>query len=307
MADVTYPDDSPSPSRRPERKAGAAGILSIAAGTLTAVALVGGGALWTYRLGERDIGALPVLRADRGPIKERPSDPGGSIALHQDVTSYGVVDGAATASAATVIADAPAEPAAEDLPMGQITAPAPSPRPAAAAASSGTPVIAATATIAAPAPDAAPADAEAPSVEEETAEAAPAPPLPPGVGPDRPAPAYAVAPPPRPSDLRARARAAVAAEAVARDDLAARAAASDVQIQLAADPSETVIRQMWDRLRTRHDALLEDRALAVQTTTSGGVVYYRLRVGPFRDTAEARALCTALKDRGQDCIVVRKG
>ncbi|PIP98363.1 MAG: hypothetical protein COW75_00120, partial [Rhodobacterales bacterium CG18_big_fil_WC_8_21_14_2_50_71_9] len=31
---------------------------------------------------------------------------------------------------------------------------------------------------------------------------------------------------------------------------------------------------------------------------------YRLRAAPFADMAEARALCAALRSRGEDCLLV---
>ena len=258
--------------------------LSMGVGASMAVALVAGATVWTYRLGVRDTGALPLLRADRGAIKERPADPGGLVALHQDVTSYGVVDGGAPLQAATMVAAPPPEPAAEDIPMGDLQD---KPLPVAAA-------------IAEP-----PAAPIVRVLDDENAEAAAA--LPDGVGPDKPAPAHSPPAPARPGNLGARAVAAVAEAAAAESDLVVRAAASPVQIQLMADPSEDTIRRVWQRVQRQNPALLANRALSVQTTKSGGQLLYRLRVGPFRDGAEARALCTALKDRGQDCIVVRNG
>ena len=94
-------------------------------------------------------------------------------------------------------------------------------------------------------------------------------------------------------------------EEASSENLAAAAAQSKVQIQLAADPSETVVMSMWQAIQRANSDILHDRALAVQTTNSGGTTYYRLRVGPFKDGAEARSVCQALKARGQDCIVAR--
>ncbi|MGD1927277.1 MAG: SPOR domain-containing protein, partial [Paracoccaceae bacterium] len=110
----------------------------------------------------------------------------------------------------------------------------------------------------------------------------------------------------RPANLLDRVKQAGAVEKASASQLSARAAQSAVQIQLAADPSEAVIRAMWAKIRRANDDILHDRALAVGTTISGGTTYYRLRVGPFRDGAEARSVCQALKARGQDCLVARK-
>ncbi len=114
-------------------------------------------------------------------------------------------------------------------------------------------------------------------------------------------------PPARPADLRERMAASVRSAEERASQLARRAADSPVQIQLAADPDEAVIRSMWRRIAQANQDILHDRELAVQTTTSGGRTYYRLRVGPFGGTSEAHAVCQALEARGQDCIVARNG
>jgi cell division protein FtsN len=62
---------------------------------------------------------------------------------------------------------------------------------------------------------------------------------------------------------------------------------------------------MWKRIQKANADILRDRTLAIQTTISGGTTFYRLRVGPFKDGSEARAVCQALKGRGQDCLVAR--
>lgn len=121
------------------------------------------------------------------------------------------------------------------------------------------------------------------------------------------APAISPLAPKRPSDLIARVRAAGERAEKAVDDLAAQAAGSAVQIQLAADPSRAAIEARWQRVLRANRDLLRGRALAVQSTTRGGTTFYRLRVGPFRNRPEAVAVCQALKARGQDCIVAKNG
>ncbi len=140
---------------------------------------------------------------------------------------------------------------------------------------------------------------DAPAVEEPEAE-----PL--GAGTEY-APAASPTVPRRPSNLLARVEEAKKQEAQSVTDLASRAASSPVQVQLAADPDETAIRQQWRRIYNANSDVLRDRALAIQQTVSGGTTFYRLRVGPFETTSEARAVCQALKARGQDCIVARNG
>ena len=62
---------------------------------------------------------------------------------------------------------------------------------------------------------------------------------------------------------------------------------------------------MWSAISKANQDVLRGRALAVQSTVSGGTTFYRLRVGPFSNRAEAVSVCRALKARDQDCIVAR--
>lgn len=111
----------------------------------------------------------------------------------------------------------------------------------------------------------------------------------------------------RPSNLVTRVQNAAQEAKQDETNLAAAAANSSIQIQLAADPSESAIRSRWQRVFSANKDLLRDKALAVQSTQSGGTTFYRLRVGPFNTRSEAVAVCQALKARGQDCIVTRNG
>ncbi|MEM7497316.1 MAG: SPOR domain-containing protein [Pseudomonadota bacterium] len=107
----------------------------------------------------------------------------------------------------------------------------------------------------------------------------------------------------RPSDFAARIAISRTTKAGAQQELVVEAERSPVQIQLGAYPDRAVIEQEWSRLRQANSDVLTGRALAVQQTVSGGVTYYRLRVGPFRDGHEANTVCQALKVRGYDCLV----
>ena len=346
--------------------------ISTAIGALVAMALLLTLGVWFYRLGVRDAQNVPIIRAAIEPAKTRPDDPGGMVAPHQDVSSYGVADSAGVQASAAVIAPPPPEPRAEDVAMGALTpvsdAPVAPQKPAATVAANAltgavddalkdvstedlikqAEEIAAVVravqqpddstapeeTAAEPA-EAAPQQSEevaqveepeptddpkteatveqlalaTPATPEDTAAAAAAAeeePVPEITGGSREAPASSPLVLKRPANLLERVKQAGAVEKASASQLSARAAQSAVQIQLAADPSEAVIRAMWAKIRRANDDILHDRALAVGTTISGGTTYYRLRVGPFRDGAEARSVCQALKARGQDCLVARK-
>jgi hypothetical protein len=336
LAEFDPADDGPSRLSRIRR------TVSTAIGACIALALLVAMGMWFYRLGVRDAENVPIIRAAAAPAKIRPEDPGGAVAPYQDVASYRVAESKPAQATAVVIAPPPPEPRREDVAMGKLppeprredgptagtTAPVALPQaaPSSASPASGeaappvipvaaTPALTASPDESEPAAEVA-AQPEASEIDElvalahaaETAEPAmavpPADPVPRGSDYAPPLSPVAL---PRPPDLKARMAAAVQAAEQSADDLVRRAAESEVQIQLAADPSEDAVRRMWQRISQANQDILHDRELSVQTTVSGGTKFYRLRVGPFGDVSEARALCQALKARGQDCIVARNG
>ena len=318
-ADYDAVADGPSRLTRLRR------ALSTAVGAVVATALLLALGVWFYRLGARDAESVPIIRASAEPTKTRPEEPGGAVTPHQEITSYAAGEGDRSTAAAVVVAPPPPEPRREDVAMGTL-APSPAERPDTAP---GDPAPRHIDEAPRARPDEAPSDeaevaevlgaltetgsdAEAEADEiavlvlQATLEAATTP------KPDAPAPdaegsIVAPLPPARPADLHARIDASVRSAEESAAELARRAAESPVQIQLAADPDERAVRSMWRRIAEANSDILHDRALAVQRTVSGGTAYYRLRVGPFADVSEARAVCQALKARGQDCIVARNG
>ena len=326
MQDIDLADYELADDHGPSRLSRARRALSTVIGACVALALLMTMGTWFYRLGVRDAENVPIIRAAAEPAKIRPEDPGGAVAPHQDITSYRVAESSPAQATAAVVAPSPPEPRREDIAMGAL----PPARPQAAAP--------AASPAAAPADDPAKPAASAPPVEEapvrsdvKTAPAADgerlamvepggadvpvvdasapaeAPPIDPAPNASDYAPPASPVAPRRPPDLKARMVAAVQAAERSADNLARRAAESPVQVQLAADPDESVVRGMWRRISQANQDILHDRELAVQTTVSGGTKFYRLRVGPFGGVSEARAVCQALKARGQDCIVARNG
>jgi len=319
----SYEEPAEAPPSRMTRIKGAA---STAIGALAALGLLLALGVWFYRLGVRDAQNVPIIRAATEPAKIRPAKPGGKMAPHQDIESYEVASDTPPANAAAaVIAPPPPAPKREDVAMGDLeraaedAGPPPDPAPAAAAEDgalavtplpspgrdAGAPPAARAADAAAErAPDAAP-DAEAAEAADAAGPEPAAEPEPERLAAAGPAPRVSPVAPKRPADLAARRAAAADRAARAADDLAAAAAASPIQIQLAADPNRAAMQAKWDRVFQANRDLLRGRALSIQTTEVGGVTYYRLRVGPFRNRPEAVAVCQALKARGQDCIVAR--
>ncbi len=314
-------------------------------GAALSLTLMAGMSIWFYRLGTRDATQIPVIRASLEPVKERPADPGGDQAPHQGMKSYSLLEGGAVPGTAPEPRPQLApEPPAPEPGDGPLVSAAPSARPAVAPAAETVPdtaVAAAPLREPEPAPEAEPETpsldgaelaaltdpAAEPSSAAPVASAVPVPepapepetaalaepeeepaPVPVSTGP---APATSPMVRPRPAGLVARASAAAAAapaaEAGAAEALERKAAQSAIQVQLGAFESPDITRQMWSRIFAAHEDLLTGRALAVQSTVSGGKTWYRLRVGPFGSSAEARNICAALQARGQDCIVARNG
>jgi len=263
-------------------------LISAWAGTAVVVTVTAGLAWWAWDLMNRDAGAVPIVVAAGGPAKERPEG-GPAPVPNSDIESY------ALATEASLVLDGGLAPETdapqdEDLALGALaTMAATLPRAREEAAEVEQPAVE-------PEPEIAAIDPAA------VADALPEGPVPPADEGSDLAPAQTPVAPARPSDLPARvatARREVAAEPAA---LAKRAAASPFQLQLGAYLSEDLTRAEWARISRSHAELLNNRALAIQTTLSGGKTYYRLRVGPFDGLAEAASVCEALRARGQDCI-----
>ena len=80
-------------------------------------------------------------------------------------------------------------------------------------------------------------------------------------------------------------------------------------VQLAAVRSLERAQGEWERLRRKNSDLLGKLALSVTKADLGPEkgVFYRLRVGPVADEADARALCANLAKHEMGCLVVRPG
>lgn len=259
--------------------------VSVWMGAILALAIICGAGLWGYRLTQREAMAIPVIRAAQTEARVQPEPTAADEAAPTNVSSYDAGAPAARPVPAITFAPPPGQPSGEDVAMGTLSDEA-----------TGEAIGQAPAAAAPAAPEAGPS---AEPTAEPSAEPAPidatalAPVL------SRPAPA-------RPADLVQRARAAQDA-ASQEQELAQRAAASAVQIQLGDYASRDQTEAEWQRIFESNDDILKGRALVVQPTISGGRRRFRLRAGPFRDQVEARAVCRALTARGQDCLVAVNG
>ncbi len=82
--------------------------------------------------------------------------------------------------------------------------------------------------------------------------------------------------------------------------------AGRVTVQLAAFRTRANAEDGWQRLRAAHPDQLGDRALIMREIDLGDRgIYYQVRTGPFADVAAAKAFCSQLRARDQDCLVIR--
>jgi len=86
--------------------------------------------------------------------------------------------------------------------------------------------------------------------------------------------------------------------------LAAAGATGDRRIQLGAfGAGEAAARREWSRLAGRHGDLLAGTSPRVDVIERNGRSLWRLQAGPLTES-RAREVCTALKARGEACLLV---
>lgn len=75
-------------------------------------------------------------------------------------------------------------------------------------------------------------------------------------------------------------------------------------VQLGAYPDAAAAKADWDRLTATYADYFKGKTRMVQTATSGGKTFYRLRALGFEDEDEARRLCAVLASDNLQCIPV---
>lgn len=116
MADVNFDEldtgyEPPAPARRPSR-------LPMLAGAAISLGLLAAGGHWAYQNAMRSLHGIPVIKAEPGPMRIAPENPGGEVAAHQglsvnDVAAVGV---ATPLPDQIALAPRPDELAVEDTP-----------------------------------------------------------------------------------------------------------------------------------------------------------------------------------------------
>ncbi|MEL6584688.1 MAG: SPOR domain-containing protein [Pseudomonadota bacterium] len=232
---------------------------------------------WSWQLYNRDVGNIPVIRAELEPMRVAPEEPGGLVMPHQGLTVNEVIEGEGVQPVETelTLAPLPAVPLEEDL---QPVAEAP---------------------VEVAAEERAEVATEAPLVEESVVEEVAV-----VASGSAFAPSSTIVPPQRPADLTAvdlrapiNPRTAETA-ALTPDDIAA----GTPLVQLGAFNSTDIAVNQWGILLRDNEDILGPHRRFIEPVLSGGRRLYRLRVVGFGDLAEAQAACVALQARGLACI-----
>ncbi|WP_323795415.1 SPOR domain-containing protein [Nisaea sp.] len=269
--------------------------LTIIAATL-AVAAFAGIVWYAYDQGRR-IGsetAAPLIKADVTPSKVRPDSPGGMEVPHQDklvLDDLGSGRGAQNSESRVERLLPPPEtplppPEPLSIPTNDATQTAEAPAPSAPAVTTA-PASTPSATAVIP-PAKKPAETAAKTL-------IPPPPAPPAAKVETPvtapAPKPVAAKTPKPAPTPAPAPAPVAT--------------GGFNIQIAALRSEDAAAKEWNRVKAANAALLGALGPTYQRVTTSNGVFFRVQGGPLSDKA-ARDICTALKAKGQACLVVKR-
>lgn len=250
--------------------------IGIALGALTAFVVIVFSAYDRGRQPPSDK-AAPVIRAEDGPMKIRPKQPGGMDVPNQDKQIYGRISPVERPPQIEHLIPPPEVDVARPPPP-----PPPSPSPQTAAVPAPPPTV-----VSRPLE---PIEKPALTTAAPQPAAAPEPP---------PAPAKAKAPPPPPAQ-------AASAPRAASPPKPPRAAGGRYRVQLASLRSEAAAKSTWARLSKRDADLFAGlRSSVVRVDLGRKGVFYRLQAGPLADEAAARALCSRAKQRKLGCIVVR--
>ncbi len=314
MADIEYYEESaPRSGTEGALSASGLGVIVNWLGAILSVALVVGLSVWAWQLTVRDVSGVPVIRALEGSMRERPTDPGGSIADHQGLAVNRISEGAEAAPAADRIVLAPAPLDLEEIDLSSASLP-----------EDATPPVEGT------------SEETLALIDRLLEEAVPLDPLPEGAGADSGgaavAPAGEVATRPVieviPSTIPGVARSprpmvrpedAVQVASLSSDvaltvapaasgsvtDLDPEALANGTRlVQLGAFDDAETAREEWVRLAGLYPDFFRDKDRVVQRAVSGGREFFRLRAHGFEDLSDARRFCTALNAQGAPCIPV---
>lgn len=293
-------------------------------GAALSILLIAGLATWGWKLWQRDVTGIPVVRALEGPMRVAPEEPGGLASEYQGLTVNRIAEERVeeTQAERVVLAPAPATlDAEEDLPMAALPSVAPEPAPGAEDDFDIVEVV--------PAPDIGEPDSfsevtladvdtaleddilltdEEPSATDLAVAAALSgldlEPEPAVLQVGAPAGVPSITPRPviRPANLQ---RLSLEAPRVVGGEVDPATISPGTRlVQLGAYASPEDARTEWANAEARFSDYLVGRSRVVQEVQTGGRTFYRLRAMGFDDLADARRFCAVLVADGANCIPV---
>lgn len=236
-------------------------------------------------------GAPPLIRAEQGPTKVAPENPGGMQIPNQDKQIYERLDGgnvqAQGGQKVERLLPPPEQPTATPTQPVQKTDTAAAPAAATPQAKNGAAITVPTRPAPSPVPNQAPAIASAEK---------------PAAG--KPAEKPAEKPADRPVESQT-AAAPAAPKPAAPAPAAVAAPGGSAKIQLASLKTQAAAQSTWAQLQKKYADILGDLTPSyerVDIPNKG--TFVRLQAGPLKDRAAAQALCQQLAAKNQGCIVV---
>lgn len=271
-----------TPMRNPKR-------LITAGIALGAVVAFGIGIWFAYDQGVKRgaSGAPPLIRADQGPTKVAPENPGGMQVPNQDKQIYERLPGGQTANNGGTEKLLP-----------------PPERPNAAPTTPGTgPAVTVPTRPAQTVPGQSPQAGNTVPNRTDAPAPTPVPTQPQAAAPGQPQP---ITPPPAQTPAQQRSAAAPAAPAApAAAPTVTATPGGSAKIQLASLKDQAAATATWNALQKKFPAELgglQPSYEKVEIADKG--TFIRLQAGPLKDRAAAQAACSALSAKNQGCIVV---
>ncbi len=314
---VHWQQQEPAAARPAPQPPQGGGFMNIFAAGLSLL-LLGGMAVWGYRLAVRDVTGVPVVRALEGPMRVQPEDPGGEEAAYQGYSVNAVQGLGGAEPPANSLALAPRDtgltpedlaPTAEPSVSAQVAgaaeaAPEPADSEAAMLAlaeqiSAGVEPLSEVTQTSAPA-----GEATLRAADQVVAQVVNAPQVIPASVPGVVRSPRPVA---RPAGLETRVAApgAAPAEPSGVVELAAAEIPVGTQlVQLGAFDSPEIARAEWDRLAARFEDYFGGKSRVVMQATQGGRSFWRLRASGFENISDARRFCAVLATARAPCIPV---
>jgi cell division septation protein DedD len=78
-------------------------------------------------------------------------------------------------------------------------------------------------------------------------------------------------------------------------------------VQIGAFRSEAEADGQWSKMQGKLGSYLEGKSEDIERADLGDKgIFYRLRIGPFASSDEAKSYCSGLKERGTDCLIKAK-